>query len=79
MHNKQSVKRLKLVAVSFMAALAFLGQFESATSATQQKPERLFEIAGIDVPLEKRVGADDGLSFVVHFGGDTRGNLDGCG
>jgi hypothetical protein len=41
--------------------------------------ERLFEIVGMSVPLEQRVGVDDGAAFVVHFAGDTRGTLDVCG
>jgi hypothetical protein len=49
------------------------------TVAAQEQPGRLFELVGITVPLEQRVGVDDGVAFVVHFSGDTRGSLDTCG
>jgi hypothetical protein len=45
---------------------------------SQQVPEKV-EFAGQGMPLAERVGTDDGVAFVVHFGGDIHGNLDACG
>ena len=72
------IKLLKLVAVFSVAALAVFAQFHK-TVAAQEQPGRLFELVGMTVPLEQRVGIDDGVAFVVHFSGDTHGNLDTCG
>ncbi len=72
------IKLLKLAAVAAVAALAVFAQLH-ATVAAQDQPRRLFELAGMFVPLEERVGVDDGAAFVVHFTGDTRGSLDTCG
>jgi hypothetical protein len=74
----QMVRLLKLVATVTVAALTGFLHFQAAVGA-QNQPARLFEIAGMNVPLEERVGKDDGASFVVHFAGDTRGSLDVCG
>jgi hypothetical protein len=71
-------KQLKLVVTVMVAALTGFLHLYAAVGA-QNQPARLFEIAGMNVPLEKRVGMDDGASFVVHFAGDTRGSLDVCG
>ncbi|HSE35765.1 MAG TPA: hypothetical protein VLG74_00595 [Blastocatellia bacterium] len=72
------MKQLKLVAIGLVAALAgFLDLY--ATAGAQNKPARLFEIVGMNMPFEQRIGVDDGSAFVVHFAGDTRGSLDVCG
>jgi hypothetical protein len=62
-----------------ITALGFLLQTEKPTAASQAQPQRLFEIIGMNVPFEQRVGPDDGVIFAVHFGGDTHGSLDACG
>ena len=72
------IKPLKLIATVSVAALAIFLQLY-ASAGVQNQPARLFEIAGMNVPLEQRVGVDDGVAFVVHFGGDTHGSLDVCG
>lgn len=79
MQNRKTIKGLKLVAILLVAGLAFLVRSQQSAEATQAQPGRLFEIAGIEMPLEKRVGVDDGAAFVVHFAGDTRGSLETCG
>jgi hypothetical protein len=72
------IKPLKLIAIFSVVALAIcLNLYASA--GTQNPPARLFETAGMNMPLEQRVGVDDGAAFVVHFAGDTRGSLDVCG
>jgi len=76
--SQKRIKLLKLVAVFSVAALAVFAQFHD-TVAAQERPGRLFELVGQTVPLEQRVGTDDGAAFVVHFSGDTHGNLDTCG
>lgn len=72
------MKQLKLTAIVSVAALAVFVHLYAVAGA-QDQPARLFEIAGMSVPLEQRVGVDDGAAFVVHFAGDTRGTLEACG
>lgn len=72
------IKQLKLTAIVLVAALPALFHVYAIAGA-QSQPARLFEIAGMNMPLEERVGTDDGAAFVVHFAGDTRGSLDVCG
>jgi hypothetical protein len=79
MQNQKAIKHLKLAATFLVAAVAVAVQIKSSAFEVQDKPTRLFEIVGMDVPLEKRFGVDDGTAFVVHFAGDTHGNLDTCG
>lgn len=79
MQNRKNMKRLKLVAILLVAGLAVFARSQRSDGATQDQAVRLFEIVGMNVPLEKRVGVDDGAAFVVHFAGDTRGSLDTCG
>lgn len=76
-HQKR-IRLLKLIAIFSIAALAVFAQVHR-TAAAQEQPGRLFELVGMTVPLEQRVGVDDGVAFVVHFSGDTRGSLDTCG
>ena len=77
MQRQQTVVLLKVVTIS-IAALAFLFNVRGAASP-QDQSGRLFELVGMTLPLEQRVGVDDGAAFVVHFSGDTRGTLDTCG
>lgn len=72
------MKQLKLAAIGLAVTLAgFLHSYDSA--GAQNKPARLFEIVGMNLPFEQRIGVDDGAAFVVHFTGDTHGSLDVCG
>jgi len=73
--GKLMIKALKLVAILLVVGVGVLAQVQTIVGAQ----ERLFEIVGMSVPLEQRVGVDDGAAFVVHFAGDTRGTLDVCG
>jgi hypothetical protein len=75
---QRKIRLVKIVAVFSVAALAVFAQFHKSVAA-QEQPGRLFELVGMTVPLEQRVGNDDGVAFVVHFSGDTHGNLDTCG
>lgn len=77
MHEQQRSTLPKLITIS-IAALAFLFDMRGA-AGSQDQSGRLFEMAGMTLPLEQRVGVDDGAAFVVHFSGDTRGTLDACG
>ena len=78
MQYQKNIRRLKLAAIFPVAALAVFAHFQK-TVAAQDPSARLFELVGMTVPLEQRVGIDDGAAFVVHFSGDTHGNLDTCG
>ncbi len=75
MQGKLMIKGFKLGAILLVAAVGFLAHMQAIAGAQA----RLFEIVGMSVPLEQRVGVDDGAAFVVHFAGDTRGTLDVCG
>ena len=72
------MRLLKLVVIFSVAALAVFAQARH-TVANQEQPGRLFELIGMNLPLEERVGVDDGAAFAIHFSGDTHGNLDTCG
>jgi hypothetical protein len=76
---QNSTGRFRIVAILLIAGLGFFLQFQKPAAATQAQPKRLFEIIGMDVPFEQRVGIDDGAVFAIHFAGDTHGNLDTCG
>lgn len=78
MRYQKKIRLLKLAAIVSVAVLAVFAQFQK-TVAAQDPSGRLFELVGMTVPLEQRVGIDDGAAFVVHFSGDTHGNLDTCG
>ena len=77
MQEQQRLFLSKLITIS-IAALAVLFNLRSAASS-QDQDGRLFEMAGMTLPLEQRIGVDDGAVFAVHFSGDTRGTLDACG
>ncbi|HSB09636.1 MAG TPA: hypothetical protein VLM38_09140 [Blastocatellia bacterium] len=79
MPKQRATERLKFVLVLVICGAALAGAFQKSAGAGQGQPQRSFELVGMEVPLEKRVGQDDGAAFVVHFGGDTHGNLDTCG
>jgi len=72
------MRRLKVVAIIMVLALFALAYLHT-TSTAQNPPQRLFEIVGMNVPFQERVGLDDGAVLAIHFSGDTRGNLDTCG
>ena len=76
---RNSIGRFKLVTILLFAGLCFCLQVQKPAAATQAQSKRLFEIIGMDVPFDQRVGVDDGVLFAIHFGGDTHGNLDTCG
>lgn len=78
MNYQKRIRLLKLVVIFSGAVFAAFVQIHK-TVAAQEKPGRLFELVGMTVPFEQRVGVDDGAAFVVHFSGDTQGNLDTCG
>jgi len=76
---RNSIGRFKLVALLLFIGLGFFLQVQKPAAATQAQSKRLFEIIGMAVPFDQRVGVDDGVLFAIHFGGDTHGNLDTCG
>ncbi|MFY9556031.1 MAG: hypothetical protein WAV20_08060 [Blastocatellia bacterium] len=73
------IKKVKLFAALSIVVICVALQFQTAARGEQDQSARLFEIAGMNVTLEERIGVDDGAAFAVHFVGDTRGNLDTCG
>ena len=79
MRRERTIERLKLALVLVACAITLFAGLGERVRAGQEQPQRSFEIVGVEVPLEKRLGVDDGASFIIHFGGDTHGNLDACG
>ena len=71
------IKQLKIATTVLTATL--VGFLQIYAAGAQNQPGRLFEIAGMNVPFEQRVGVDDGAALIVHFSGDTKGSLDVCG
>jgi hypothetical protein len=78
MQKQIRLNLLKLAAIVLLATLVAALHVQM-NAAAQDQPGRLFEIAGMTMPLEQRIGSDDGAAFVVHFSGDTRGVLEACG
>lgn len=76
MRRHQTKKKLKLAVILLTLGLALYEQ--TSATATQERAARLFEIVGMETPLDQRF-VDDGAAFVIHFAGDTHGNLDTCG
>ena len=72
------MRLLKLAVIFSVAVLAVFAQVRR-TVASQEQAGRLFELVGMNVPFEERIGVDDGAAFAIHFSGDTHGNLDTCG
>ena len=79
MKHQNQMKMLKLAAILLVGSLCLLGELRNSADANQERPGRLFEIVGMDAPLDKRFGPDDAAAFVIHFSGDTHGSLDTCG
>ncbi len=79
MHHKTLIKRIKLSAITLIAAFLCSYLPFQQTSASQEPAERKTELVATGVPLAERLGADDGAAFVIHFGGDTHGELGTCG
>jgi hypothetical protein len=78
MRNENRLRPLKITAITSVLTLFALAYIHT-TSTAQNPPQRLFEIVGMNVPFQERVGLDDGVVLAIHFSGDTRGNLDTCG
>jgi len=53
-------------------------QGQQPASQPQDRQDRL-DVLGYQSTLQEKLGRDDGVSFIIHFGGDTHGNLDVCG
>jgi hypothetical protein len=79
MGNRTTRIGLKLGVTLSAGVLAVFLSFDRSRTAAQDQGARSFEMVGVNVPFEKRIGADDGAVFVVHFMGDTHGSLDPCG
>jgi len=87
----QKPNRLFKVAAIFLFAMMFLSWSRAGVSSQSQaldgpqspgQPQdrqgRL-DVLGYQSTLQEKLGRDDGVSFIIHFGGDTHGNLDVCG
>ena len=77
MRTQKSSKGLKIGAVLLFAGTLLPWSIAGAgTRGQQQEP---LNVIGFQSTLQEKLGSDDGVSFIIHFGGDTHGNLDACG
>jgi len=76
MRTQKSSKSLKIVAVVLFAGLLPWSIVGAGPRGQQQEP---LNVIGFQSTLQEKLGSDDGVSFIIHFGGDTHGNLDACG
>lgn len=67
------------------ALLAFIGfgltllPWMRVGAQSQAQPQDHLDVLGYQATLQEKLGRDDEVSFVIHFGGDIHGNLDACG
>jgi hypothetical protein len=48
-------------------------------ASEQDAARKRVEVVPQGTPLAERFGPDDGMSFAIHFSGDTHGSLEPCG
>jgi hypothetical protein len=73
---QSSLNRIKLAVILGIVTLSTFISFTSKTGASQGQRT---EVAGMTLPLNERLGADDKPSLVVHFTGEVHGTLEPCG
>ena len=81
MENRQTKKRIKLIAVAMLSAfVTCLWPWpDTGANVSQQRQYVRPEIVGQETPYNERFGSDEGVAFVIHFSGDIHGNLEPCG
>jgi len=77
MKTQESFKALKIAAILLFAAMLLPWSITGAGHGGQQQEP--LNVVGFQSTLREKLGSDDGVSFIIHFGGDTHGNLDACG
>ena len=77
MRHLELNKILKIAAIFVFAGLLLPWSIAGAGHRGQQQDP--LNVVGYQSTLQEKLGSDDGVSFVIHFGGDTHGNLDACG
>jgi hypothetical protein len=75
--NYITLKRAKLILIALMTAI--ICACFTWRSDAQGGAQKRVEIVPQGTPLAERFGPDDGMSFVIHFSGDTHGSLEPCG
>lgn len=81
MQKPNLIKRVKLIALAFVAVMFFACLYAGQTTASheQEQPRRALEFVPTSAPLETRAGTDDGAAFAIQFIGSTHGSLEPCG
>ena len=69
---------LKKVKLTITVLLSVLTGLAAVTGQTVTHNDRL-ELVGMQATMAERLGTDDGMSFAIHFGGETHGSLEPCG
>jgi len=75
--ESDSGKSLKIAAILLFGAMLLPWSIAGAGHRSQQQEP--LNVVGYQSTLQDKLGSDDGVSFIIHFGGDTHGNLDACG
>ncbi len=73
-----TIKRIKLAA-AILVVSAFCFTIWRGAEAAQEIERPRPEIIGIGVPMNERIGTDDGAALIIHFSGDIHGGLEPCG
>ena len=81
MQKPNTIKRVKLISLAFIAVIfiACLRSGQTTATGVQVQPRRALEFVPVSAPLETRAGTDDGAAFAIHFIGSTHGSLETCG
>ena len=81
MQKLNLIKRIKLIVLTFVAAIFFacLPGGQTTANREQEQPRRPLEFVPTSAPLETRAGTDDGAAFAIQFIGSTHGSLEPCG
>jgi hypothetical protein len=72
-------RRISLaIVLFFVATLGIVNNGCSRSEEDEDSNEALtFDIES--VPIQEKLGKDDGYAFAIFYGGDTHGSLETCG
>jgi hypothetical protein len=77
--RNQNPSRLIKIAAILLFAVPFFPWSKASAQQNQGPQQDALDVLGYQSTLQEKLGRDDGASFIIHFGGDTHGNLDACG
>jgi len=78
MMDRKTGKLIKIGTILIFTAIFLPWPRVGAQQAQGQQQDRL-DVLGYQSTLQEKLGRDDGVSLIIHFGGDIHGNLDACG